>query len=146
MTTGGKLVLGGIVIAGVTVTMAYLGATTSWQYYLTAEECLAGGPSLVGARIRVSGKIAPGTLEIGADRRQAAFSLAAPEASLPVICAGPLPDNLADEIDVVVEGRLERPDLLRGHKVLTRCSSKYQSQAASRASEAPSSGAHGGRS
>jgi cytochrome c-type biogenesis protein CcmE len=47
---------------------------------------------------------------------------------LKVICSGPLPDNLAEDMDVVVEGRLEEPDLLRGDKVLTRCASKYGSQ------------------
>jgi cytochrome c-type biogenesis protein CcmE len=40
-----------------------------------------------------------------------------------------MPDNLAEDIDVVVEGVL-RPDGIHAHKVITRCASKYQSQEA----------------
>ncbi len=130
MTTGNKLALGAVVVAGITASMAYLGASASWQYYVTAEECVANADSLVGTRLRVSGKIASGTLQVTADRRQAMFSLTTAESKLPVTCSGPLPDNLAEDIEVVVEGRMEQPGLLRGNKVLTRCSSKYESKGA----------------
>jgi cytochrome c-type biogenesis protein CcmE len=130
MTTGRKLAIGAVVVAGVTASMAYLGGSASWQYYVTADECVASADSLVGTRLRVSGKIVPGTLQVTADRRQAVFSLTTAEAKLPVACSGPLPDNLAEGIEVVVEGRLEHPGLLRGNKVLTRCSSKYESNPA----------------
>ena len=36
-----------------------------------------------------------------------------------------MPDNLAEDIDVVVEGTLQANELL-GDKVITRCASKYQ--------------------
>jgi cytochrome c-type biogenesis protein CcmE len=39
-----------------------------------------------------------------------------------------LPDNLANGIAVLVEGRLDDAGLLHGEKVLTRCTSKYQSR------------------
>ena len=41
---------------------------------------------------------------------------------------GPLPDNLAEEMEVVVEGSLEPSGCLRGDRVLTRCASKYASE------------------
>lgn len=128
MTTGKKLALGIAVVAGVTGYMAYLGAATSWQYYLTVDECLAAAGKLPEERIRVSGKIAPRTLKIAADRSQAEFSLEGAEGNLAVICSGPLPDNLAEGIDVVAEGRLESPGLLRANKVLTRCAGKYKAE------------------
>jgi len=128
MKIGTKLVLGATIIVGTTAYMAYLGARASWQYYLTAEECLAEGGSLVGSRLRVSGRVAPGSLEIAPDRRRAEFALAAPDGRLRVACGGPLPDNLAEGVDVVVEGRMEEGNLLRGTKVLTRCASKYESK------------------
>ena len=62
MTTGRKLAIGGAIVAGLTAYMAYRGASASWQYYLTADECVAAGASLVGHRVRVSGRIAAGTL------------------------------------------------------------------------------------
>jgi cytochrome c-type biogenesis protein CcmE len=128
MQTGWKLLIGGGVIAGVTAYMAYVGASASWQYYVNADECLASGAELVGNRIRVSGKVASGTLQIGSDRKTASFCLEAAKGQLPVVCTGTLPDNLAEGIDVVVEGQLETANLLRGDKLLTRCASKYESE------------------
>ena len=144
MTTGKKLALGAVVVAGITASMAYLGASASWQYYVTADECVANADSLVGTRLRVSGKIVPGTLHVAADRRQASFALTAAESRLPVACAGPLPDNLAENMEVVVEGRLEHPGLLRGNKVLTRCSSKYESKGPPPSSDRTASREQGG--
>jgi cytochrome c-type biogenesis protein CcmE len=40
-------------------------------------------------------------------------------------CRCRLPDNLAEDIDVVVEGTFQS-DGIHGDKVITRCASKYQ--------------------
>jgi cytochrome c-type biogenesis protein CcmE len=128
MTTGRKLVIGGVVIMGLTGYMAYRGASASWQYYLTAKECLAESASLGGHRLRVSGRIVAGTLTVDRDRTHASFALDADGAALNVTCSGPLPDNLADGMAVLVEGRLDGGTLLRSEKVLTRCASKYESR------------------
>jgi len=132
MTTRSRLILVALLVMGITGYLAYVGASGSWQYYLTAEECLTDAQTLVGSRIRATGTVAADSLEIDSRRQQASFSLEAPNGLLAVQCSGPLPDNLAEGIDVVVEGRLERPDLLRGTKVLTRCDSKYESRKSSR--------------
>ena len=125
MSTGRKLAVGGVLIAGAAAYMAYLGASDSWQYYLTVDECVAGADHLGGEPIRVSGKVRPGTLRIATDRRRADFALQGTETSLPVVCSTSLPDNLAEGADVVVEGRLDEAGTLQGHKVLTRCAGKY---------------------
>lgn len=132
-----KLTIGGLVVAGVTVYMAYVGAAASWQYYLTVDECAANAAKFVGSRVRVSGKIAADSLAITADRRQATFKLQGQTGKFDVRCQGLLPENLAEDMDVVVEGRLERADLLRGEKVLTRCASKYAPRDNATASEQP---------
>ena len=91
--------------------------------------------------LRVSGRVAPGSLEVSTRDSQANFALAAPAGLLRVVCQGPLPDNLAEDIDVVVEGQLDEDGTLRGTKLLTRCASKYESmpngQAEAGAKEAP---------
>jgi len=134
MTSGTKLALGGLVVASVTGYMAYLGATASWQYYLTVDECVDQADSLAGARVRITGKVLPGSLSVAPDRLEASFSLGGQRHEVLARCRGPLPDNLAEGVDVVVEGRLEDGledgRLLRGDKVITRCASKYQSQTA----------------
>lgn len=121
-----KLIAGATILAGTTAYLAYLGASTSWQYYVHVEECCADSDRLVGQRVRVNGKIAGQSLDIRSDRRWATFTLTGGEACLPVECRGPLPDNLKENIDVVVEGTLTRDGVLRGEKVLTKCASKYE--------------------
>jgi cytochrome c-type biogenesis protein CcmE len=128
MTTGKKMAIGGAIVASAAIFMAYRGASASWQYYLTADECIAEGASLAGRRLRVSGRIAAGTLVLEPDRSRVAFALEASGKNLKVVCAGPLPDKLAEGIAVLVEGRLDASGLLRGDKVLTRCASKYESR------------------
>ena len=120
--------IGGSIVVGVTAYMAYLGASASWQYYMTVDECVANAATLTTDRIRVSGTVAVNTLRIAEDRREATFSLKGQREQLPVTCSGPLPDNLAEGVDVVVEGRLDERGCLRGEKLLTRCASKYESR------------------
>jgi cytochrome c-type biogenesis protein CcmE len=129
MTTGRKLVIGGALVAGLIAYVAYRGASASWQYYLTADECVSEGKSLVGQRLRVSGRIAVHTLSVDNARTRACFVLAGNDANLSVVCSGPLPANLAEGMAVLVEGRLDDAGLLHGERVLTRCASKYESRA-----------------
>jgi cytochrome c-type biogenesis protein CcmE len=135
MTPGRKLILAGAVVAAVTIYMAFAGASASWQYYLTADECLARADTLAKDRLRVGGKVALKTLQVSSDRRQIAFTFQTAQGRLAVHCAGPPPDNLVEGMDVVVEGRLEGPGLLQGEKLLTRCASKYKSPSAAASGE-----------
>ena len=130
MSPSVKLALGAGIVAGVTGYMAYVGASASWKYYVTADECVARAAQLTGSRVRVSGGVAAGSLRLAADRSQASFDLQGATGKLDVDCTGPLPDNLAENIDVVVEGQLEAGGRLRGDKLLTRCASKYESREA----------------
>ena len=126
-SAGVKLAIGAAVVATVTGYMAYLGASTTWQYYLTVDECLAGSTDVGDSRLRVHGNVAPGSLRVAADHSQATFQLAGTSGQLAVTCPGPLPDNLAENMEVVVEGRLQSGTTLAGERVLTKCASKYQS-------------------
>ena len=121
--------------------MAYLGTTASWQYYLTVDECLSDASELATQRMRVNGKVAVGSLQITPDRQRATFQLCGTNSKLPVNCTGPLPDNLAEDMEVVVEGRLDETGRLQGDQVLTRCASKYETQ--SRTAMRPHSSSEG---
>ena len=128
MAPGTKLAIGGVMGIGVTIYMAYLGAASSWQYYVTPDECVRDASKYAGSRVRVSGKVAAGSLVITPGRMQANFSLRGTEGAVAVIYTGPLPDNLTEGTEVVVEGRLDAGPQLRGDKLLTRCASKYEVQ------------------
>jgi cytochrome c-type biogenesis protein CcmE len=135
MTARRKLAIGSVVLTGLTAYVAYLGAAASWQYYLTVDECLAGAGSLGQNRVRVSGGVAPGSLRIAPDRRQAHFSMEGTERNLHVTRKGPLPDNLAEGAEVIAEGRFDDMGTLQADKLITRCAGKYRSQRPPQASE-----------
>jgi len=130
ISTGRKLAIAGLVIAGATAYMAYLGASSSWQYYMTVRECVENAREVGGRRIRVSGTILPGSLVVAPDRQEARFTLGEAGRSLPVVCTGQLPDDLspAKAMEVVVEGRMEGDCQFRGDKLITRCASKYNAR------------------
>lgn len=129
MSLNAKLLVGALLIAAATIYLAYLGAASSWRYYVLVDECAANRESLAGNRLRVSGRVTPQSLRILPDRSLATFSLHGSAIDLPVTCRGPVPDNLAEDMEVVVEGAFDPGGAmhLRGDKVLTKCASKYQS-------------------
>ena len=122
--------LGAGIKAATVAYVGYLGAAASWQYYLLVDECAAAAEEVDGGRVRVSGRVAAGSLEIAPDRRRAVFLLEGETDKLPVRCAGGMPDNLAEGMDVVVEGSLLRDGRLEGDSVITRCASKYAPEGA----------------
>jgi len=130
MPVRAKLILGALVLLGTTAYVAYLGASSSWQYYLTVDECAADVGKFAGRRVRVSGSVARGSLELGKDRKSATFALEGDVSRMTANCTGalPLPDNLAEGITVVVEGSVTDHGSLQAEKVLTRCASKYEPQ------------------
>lgn len=125
MSPGIKLLTGAALVAAAIGYLAFLGAASSWQYYLSVDEALADAAQLEGLRLRVSGRVVAGSLSIGEDRRHAAFELAGDSHTLQVACHCLLPDNLAEDIEVVVEGVFIGGNV-RGEKVITRCASKYE--------------------
>lgn len=112
-------------MAGAVGYLAWLGASSSWQYYLSVDEAVADAAHLAGKRLRVSGRVTPGSLTVADDRRQATMKLAGERHTLHVACRCLLPDNLAEGIEVVVEGTMQS-DGIHGDRVITRCASKYQ--------------------
>jgi cytochrome c-type biogenesis protein CcmE len=130
MSLNVKLAVGGMIIAAATAYLAYLGASSSYRYYVLVDECLQNQAELQGQRLRVAGRVAPNSLIIRSDRMAATFSLLGSTGEVRVSCPGPLPDNLAEDMEVVVEGSLADDGELRlnGDKVLTRCASKYEAE------------------
>lgn len=139
MSPGIKLAVGTLAVVGAIGYLGYLGAASSWQYYLVVDEVAADTEGLAGQRIRVSGHVAPGSLAVTDDRRQATFELAGAHHRLRVTCRGSLPDNLAEDMDVVVEGSLAGSEL-HGDKVITRCASKYEPKGSAVAADRPTGG------
>lgn len=136
MSSGIKLLMGAALAGGAIGYLAYAGAANSWQYYLSVDEAVNDSTSLLGKHVRLSGRVAAGSLKIGSDRREATFDLQGEQHVLHATCRCLMPDNLAENIDVVVEGTVEASGI-EGNKVITRCASKYQAKATSTAQLGP---------
>lgn len=120
-----KLLFCGALIAASLAYAVYLGASSSWQYYLQVDECLGQAAQLHGQRLRLSGRVAAGSLKTSPEHREATFVLAGTEHTLPVCYRGSVPDNLAEGREVVVEGALAADGHFQCETLITRCASKY---------------------
>ncbi len=56
------------------------------------------------------------------------FILAGSETELPVQYTGPVPDNFAEDREVVVEGRLDTSGIFQAEMLMTKCESKYKAK------------------
>jgi cytochrome c-type biogenesis protein CcmE len=130
------LVCGALITASIGYAV-YLGASSSWQYYLQVDEFLGHVEQFRGKRLRLSGRVATGSLQASPEHREANFVLEGSQHKLPVSYRGSLPDNLAEGRDVVVEGSLAGDGHFQCETVITRCASKYASKEASNAAEPP---------
>lgn len=130
-----KFLLCGVVIIATLTYAVYLGASSSWQYYLQVDECLNQADQFHGKRLRLSGRVAASSLKTSPEHREANFVLEGNEHKLPVCYRGSIPDNLAEGRDVVVEGALASDGHFQCKTLITRCASKYAPKDASNATE-----------
>ena len=140
-----RFYIGGALIA---LAIAYLivsAIRSTSEYYLTVSEVGARQAELGRDPIRVAGRVKPGTISWEPNTLTLKFVIVpipdpAPTApvrpvsvkvvdsvSFPVFCEGqPKPDMLAENRDVIVEGKLTAGGVIIASQVMTSCPSKYQ--------------------
>jgi len=140
-----RFYIGGALIA---LAIAYLivsAIRSTSEYYLTVSEVGARQAELGRDPIRVAGRVKPGTINWEPNTLTLKFVIVpipdpAPTApvrpvsvkavdsvSFPVFCEGqPKPDMLAENRDVIVEGKLTAGGVIIASQVMTSCPSKYQ--------------------
>jgi cytochrome c-type biogenesis protein CcmE len=131
----------GLIVLAIAYLIVSAIRTTS-EYYLTVDEVIARQSQLGDQRLRIAGRVKPGTISWDSTTLTLRFDIVPiPDASvgpikpvtaidsraLRVICAGePKPDMFAPDRDVIVEGTLDRAGLVTATQVLTSCPSKYK--------------------
>jgi len=106
--------------------LSYKAFESSSIYYLRVSELKQKGETAYGDKFRVSGEVAPGSIQRDLGTLQ--FVIAEGGQQLPVRYKGPVPDIFRDGAEVAVEGRYQSADLFEATKLLTKCPSKYQPQ------------------
>ena len=126
--------------AGITVIVAcvlYLvasGLRKSAMYYFTVTELEARDTDLIGQRIKLAGKVFPGSVREVEGLRLIEFEVYEPSGEDPPSAAsrrrvryrGIVPDTFKDEADVVLEGVTGKDGMFVADTLLAKCPSKYE--------------------
>ncbi len=93
----------------------------------TAPNQHKGPKSLVGQNLRIHGKLKPKTTKRRKGRLHYVFYIQGKSGrSMKVHYDGILPDTFRDGAELVVSGKLEKPDLFIAHTIFAKCPTKYK--------------------
>jgi cytochrome c-type biogenesis protein CcmE len=132
MKAGHKFILGaGLIVASVGFLIAE-GVKETGVYFLTPAELSAktqADPTFVeNVGFKVGAMVVPGSVRRDPNARRIDFQVSDGIKTYPVTYQGLVPDTFtdADDIEVVVEGRLGRDGIIRATDVLAKCGSRYE--------------------
>jgi len=132
MKAGYKFILGaGLIVASVALLIAQ-GVKETGVYFLTPAELAAktavDSTFVENVGFKVGAMVVPGSVRRDPGGRQIDFSVSDGVKTYPVTYHGLVPDTFtdADDIEVVVEGRLGRDGVIRATDVLAKCGSRYE--------------------
>ncbi len=123
-----KTLIGVIVIGGGVGYFMYQAMQSSWSYYYSVDEFSANTAAVKNTSLRIAGRVKQGTVARDLQKMQLAFTLAGAGSELPVSFHGTIPDNFTEDIEVVVEGRLDTAGLFQADRLMTKCESKYKAK------------------
>lgn len=131
MSPRNKFLLGaGIIIASVVFLIAS-GVKETGVYFLTPTELVnkvEADPTFYDVGIKVGAKVVPGSIRRDDAARRVDFAVSDGSKQFEVTYTGIVPDTFTDanDIEVVVEGRLGRDGVIRATDVLAKCGSRYE--------------------
>jgi cytochrome c-type biogenesis protein CcmE len=132
MKAGHKFLVGAAVIVGSVGLLIAQGVKQTGVYFLTPTELAAktaADPTFVeNVGFKVGAKVVPGSVRRDSGARTIDFKVSDGVKTYPVTYHGLVPDTFtdADDIEVVVEGRLGRDGVIRATDVLAKCGSRYE--------------------
>jgi cytochrome c-type biogenesis protein CcmE len=131
MKAGHRFLIGaGIIVTGVVLLIAQ-GVKATGVYFLTPSELAAKttvDPTFYDVGLKISAKVVPGSIRRDDKNRQVDFQVSDGVQSYPVTYRGLVPDTFTDanDIEVIVEGRLGRDGVFHATEVLAKCGSRYE--------------------
>jgi len=123
-----KTLIGVVVIGGGIGYFMYQAMQSSWSYYYWVDEFSAHSSEVKNTSLRVAGRVKQGSVARDLQKMQLTFVLAGSKSSVPVSYKGTVPDNFAEDIEVVVEGRLDIAGVFQADRLMTKCESKYKAK------------------
>ena len=123
-----KVLVGVIVIGGGMGYFMYRAMQTSWLYYYSVDDFVAQSSIAQNHSLRIAGKVEKGSIKHDLQNMNLTFKMSGSEITVPVSYNGVVPDNFAEDIEVVVQGRLDTSGVFQADKLMTRCESKYKAK------------------
>ena len=124
-----KFLLGATLIVGSVSYLMATGIKETGQYFLTPSELatkLSADSSLRNMGLKVGARVVHGTIRRDVGAQTISFDMTDGKQAYPVIYRGLAPDTFTDDVDVVVEGRLQADGVFHASTLLAKCASKYE--------------------
>lgn len=123
-----KLLVAVVIIGGGIGYFMYQVMQSSWSYYYSVDELFADSNAVKNHSLRIAGRVKQGSIVRDVRKISLNFTLAGAETELPVSYKGTVPDNFAEDREVVVEGRLDTTGIFQADMLMTKCESKYKAK------------------
>lgn len=118
-----KLLIAVLVVVLALGYLGYKGFTSAATYYYSVDEFLARKSSFVNEIVRVSGTVAPGSIQQNGLTLR--FDVADGQQSLPVVYEGAPPDTFKAGGDITIEGKLNSSGTFVAKTLMPKCPAKY---------------------
>jgi cytochrome c-type biogenesis protein CcmE len=98
-------------------------------YFVTPSELaakVAADPSFHDVGVKMGARVVHGSITRNVGTQTITFQVTDGTQTYPVVYRGLAPDTFTDDVDVVVEGRLEADGTFRATTLLAKCGSRYE--------------------
>jgi cytochrome c-type biogenesis protein CcmE len=120
------------VLAGGIIYLLTAGFDDTVVYYKTVDELLANPARFETRPVRINGVLVAGSVRAKPGTNEYRFQLAKRDKHLEVSYSGVLPDTMQEGQELVVHGVFNASEkVFQASEILTKCPSKYESQAKS---------------
>ena len=129
MKPGTKFILGGAIVL---VTVGYLMATgikETGVYYLTPTELesrVRADSTFREVGVKMGARVVRGSIQRESATQTLRFQATDGRVTFPVVYRGLVPDTFTDDVDVILEGRLQADGVFRATTLLAKCGSRYE--------------------
>jgi len=124
-----KFIIGGSLILATVGYLMASGIKETGVYYLTPTELAAKinvDRSFYNVGVKMGARVVKGSITRDVASQTITFRATDGTHTYPVVYRGLAPDTFTDEVDVVVEGRLQPDGTFRATTLLAKCGSRYE--------------------
>lgn len=123
-----KTIIGVALVGGGMTYFIHQAMQSSWAYYYSVDDFAANRAAVKNHSLRLAGRVKQDSIVRDLQKMSLNFTLAGSETELPIQYKGTVPDNFADDIEVVIEGRLDTAGIFQADRLMTKCESKYKAK------------------